>query len=104
MFIGGWLGYEIAGFVFGDNLFSMRSYGASSFAGSMWFILFFSTYVIPFGPLGAGYKTTRFFHSGWIEYFDGQGSCWVLFNLGRVNQWFQYNNLKVFLGVFCYVN
>jgi hypothetical protein len=27
--------YEMAGFVFDDNLFSMHSYGASSFAGSM---------------------------------------------------------------------
>jgi hypothetical protein len=24
----------------------------------------------------------------------------VLFNLGKVNQWFQHNNLKVFLGFF----
>jgi hypothetical protein len=36
----------------------------------------------------------------WIEYFPGQGLYWVLFNLGKVNQWFQYNNLKVFLGFF----
>ena len=28
------------------------------------------------------------------------GLQWVLFNLGRVNQWFQYNNLNVFLGFF----
>jgi hypothetical protein len=25
---------------------------------------------------------------------------WVFFNLGKVNQWFQYNSLKVFLGFF----
>jgi len=82
----------------GDNLFSMRSYGASLFAGSMWFMPFFSTYGISFGPLGVGYKATKVFDSGWIEYFGGQGLYWVLFNLGRVNQWFQYNNLKVFWG------
>jgi hypothetical protein len=35
VFVGGWLGYEIAGFVFGDKLISMYLYGASSFAGSM---------------------------------------------------------------------
>jgi hypothetical protein len=35
-----------------------------------------------------------------MEYFGGQGIYWVLFNLGSVNQWFQYNNLKVFLGFF----
>jgi len=26
VFLGGWLGYEIAGFVFGDKLFSMYLY------------------------------------------------------------------------------
>jgi hypothetical protein len=35
-----------------------------------------------------------------MEYFGGQGLYLVLFNLGKVNQWFQYNNLKVFLGFF----
>ena len=35
VFIGGWLGYETAGFVLGDSLFSVRLYGSSSFAGSM---------------------------------------------------------------------
>jgi len=69
--------YEMAGFVFGDNLFSMRSYGASSFAGSMWFMPLFSIYVVSFGPLEVDYKVTRVFDSGWIEYFGGQGSYWV---------------------------
>ena len=38
VFIGGWLGCEIAGFVLGDSLFSVRLYSSSSFAGSMWFM------------------------------------------------------------------
>jgi hypothetical protein len=78
VFIGGWLGYEMAGFVFGDNLFSLHWYGASSFAGSMWFMPFFSTYGASFGPLEVGYRATRVFDSGWIEYFGGQGLYWVL--------------------------
>nr|YP_009350735.1 NADH dehydrogenase subunit 5 [Microcerotermes fuscotibialis]AQP27674.1 NADH dehydrogenase subunit 5 [Microcerotermes fuscotibialis] len=100
VFIGGWLGYEIAGFVLGDSLFSVGLYGPSSFAGSMWFMPFFSTYGVSFGPLGLGYKATSVFDSGWMEYFGGQGMYWVLFNAGSVNQWFQYNNLSVFLGFF----
>ena len=32
VFVGGWFCYEIAGFVFSDNLFSVRLYSASSFA------------------------------------------------------------------------
>nr|AQP28203.1 NADH dehydrogenase subunit 5 [Nasutitermes longirostris] len=100
VFLGGWLGYEIAGFVFGDKLLSMFLYNISSFSGSMWFMPFFSTYGVSFGPLGVGYSATSVFDSGWMEFFGGQGLYWVLFNLGKVNQWFQYNNLKVFLGFF----
>jgi len=86
VFLGGWLGYEIACFVFGDKLFSLYLYGASSFAGSIWFIPFFSTYGASFGPLGVGYRATRVFDSGWIEYFGGQCLYRILFNLGKVNQ------------------
>nr|AQP30475.1 NADH dehydrogenase subunit 5 [Nasutitermes sp. AUS97] len=100
VFLGGWLGYEIAGFVFGDSLFSMYLYNISSFSGSMWFMPFFSTYGVSFGPLGVGYSATSVFDSGWMEFFGGQGLYYVLFSLGKVNQWFQYNNLKVFLGFF----
>jgi hypothetical protein len=35
-----------------------------------------------------------------MEYFGGRGLYWVLFNLGKGNQWSQYNNLNVFLGFF----
>jgi hypothetical protein len=28
---------------------------------------------------------------------------WVIVNIGSVNEWFQYNNLKVVLVFFCYV-
>nr|QXT44304.1 NADH dehydrogenase subunit 5 [Anenteotermes polyscolus] len=100
LFVGGWLGYGMAGFSFSDNLFSMNLYGATSFSGSMWFMPFFSTYGVSFGPLGVGYSATKVFDSGWMEYFGGQGMYWILFNLGKINQWFQYNSLKVFLGFF----
>jgi len=32
-----------------------------------------STYGVSFGPLEIGYRATRVFVSGWIEYFGGQG-------------------------------
>nr|YP_009351619.1 NADH dehydrogenase subunit 5 [Acholotermes chirotus]AQP30160.1 NADH dehydrogenase subunit 5 [Acholotermes chirotus] len=100
LFVGGWLGYEMAGVSFGDNLFSKSFYAAVSFSGSMWFMPFFSTYGVSFTPLSVGYSATKVFDSGWMEYFGGQGIYWVLFNLGSINQWFQYNSLKVFLGFF----
>nr|AQP30108.1 NADH dehydrogenase subunit 5 [Microtermes sp. A TB-2017] len=100
IFLGGWIGYEVAGFVFGDYLFSMGWYRSSSFAGSMWYMPFLSTYSISFWPLEVGYESTSAYDSGWMEYFGGQGAYWVLFKFGSVNQWFQYNSLKVFLGFF----
>ena len=62
--MGGWLGYIMARFAFGDNLISISLYKTSSFVGSIWFIPFFSTYGVSFGPLGIGYRTTRVFDSG----------------------------------------
>jgi hypothetical protein len=35
VFVGGWLGYAVAGASFSDGLFSLDIYGSSSFAGSM---------------------------------------------------------------------
>nr|YP_001256894.1 NADH dehydrogenase subunit 5 [Reticulitermes flavipes]ABN10425.1 NADH dehydrogenase subunit 5 [Reticulitermes flavipes] len=98
--LGGFIGYEMAGFNFGDYLLSMYYYKVSSFSGSMWFMPFFSTYGVSFGPLGFGYSSMRVFDSGWMEYFGGQGLYWVLFNLGKFNQWVQHSSLKLFLGFF----
>jgi hypothetical protein len=50
LFIGGWVGYEMAGFAFSDGLFSMHLYSVSSFAGSMWFMPFFLLMVFLFYP------------------------------------------------------
>ena len=33
---------------------------------------FFCTYGVSFDPLEVGYRATRVFDSGWIEYFGGQ--------------------------------
>nr|YP_009128250.1 NADH dehydrogenase subunit 5 [Reticulitermes aculabialis]AJO61986.1 NADH dehydrogenase subunit 5 [Reticulitermes aculabialis] len=98
--LGGFIGYEMAGFNFGDYLLSMCYYRVSSFSGSMWFMPFFSTYGVSFGPLGFGYSSMRVLDSGWMEYFGGQGLYWFLFNLGSVNQWVQHSSLKLFLGFF----
>jgi len=75
----------------------------------LWVFIIFWLYVIYtfffylrcfFWPSGVGYTATRIFDSGWMEYCGGQDIYWFLFNLGRTNQWFQYNNLKVFLDFF----
>jgi NADH-ubiquinone oxidoreductase chain 5 len=64
LFMCGWVGYEMSGFACSDNLFSIHFYAASSFAGSLWFMPFFSTYCVFFLPLGVGYRAKRVFDSG----------------------------------------
>jgi hypothetical protein len=55
---------------------------------------FFPTCFVSFRPLEVGYRATKVFESGWMEYFGGQGLYWVPFNLGRVNQLFKYRVIK----------
>nr|ATL76473.1 NADH dehydrogenase subunit 5 [Stylotermes sp. CN13]ATL76512.1 NADH dehydrogenase subunit 5 [Stylotermes sp. Chi-156] len=100
VFLGGWVGYVVAGLSFGDQLFSMSWYSISSFSGSMWFMPFISTYGVSFCPLWFGYSVGSVFDSGWMEYFGGQGFYWFFFNVSSINQWFQYNSLKIFLIFF----
>jgi hypothetical protein len=40
---------------------------------------------------------------GWAERLGGQGIYWLLICISRVNQWWLYNNLRVFLMFFLLV-
>jgi len=88
----------MAGFVFGNTCFlcvDMLLLHALVLCDLCYFSL-----IISFRPLEVGYKATKVFDSGSIEYFGGQVLYWVLFNFGKVKKWFQYNDLKVFWGFF----
>jgi len=43
----------------------------------MWFISFFSTYGVSFGPCGVGYRATKVFDSRWMEYFLWSGYIYI---------------------------
>jgi len=69
VFIGGWLGYEIARFFGGFRFIFIELLHFLVLCG----LFLFFNYGISLGPLGVGYTATRVFGSGWIEYFGGQG-------------------------------
>nr|AIY62082.1 NADH dehydrogenase subunit 5 [Parrhinotermes browni] len=100
LLLGGWLGYSLASFSFGDTLFFIRSYGLTSFFGSMWFMPFFSTYGVSCVPLSFGYYSMKILDFGWLEVFGGQGLYWLLMKLSSCNQWFQFSGLNIFLSFF----
>jgi hypothetical protein len=97
--LGGWLGYVISGFNLSDYLFCLLLWRFFIFWFYVVYAIFFYLWGF-FGPLGFGYRSMRVFDSGWMKYFGGQGLYWVLFSLGRVNQWAQNSSLRVFLGFF----
>nr|WCQ71420.1 NADH dehydrogenase subunit 5 [Hodotermopsis sjostedti] len=98
--LGGWIGYELSSINLGSYLFSLFYYDYSFFLGSMWFMPYISTYGITFNPLFIGYTSLKSFDYGWSELFGGQGLFWFFMNLSKVNQWWQYNSLKMFLLFF----
>nr|YP_009373410.1 NADH dehydrogenase subunit 5 [Neostylopyga rhombifolia]AQD17631.1 NADH dehydrogenase subunit 5 [Neostylopyga rhombifolia] len=99
-FLGAWFGYEISSVELGNKLMSIKYYLYSVFMGSMWFMPYISTYGMSNTPLFLGYTSYKVFDSGWSEYFGGQGIYLLFMYMGKINQWWQYNNLKFFLMFF----
>nr|WHM51934.1 NADH dehydrogenase subunit 5 [Anacanthotermes sp. A MLW-2022a] len=98
--LGGWIGYELSKHNLGSYLLSLFYYKFSCFLGSMWFMPYLSTYGVSSFPLSVGYSSFKGLDCGWSEYFGGQGLFWFFNYLSGVNQWWQYNSLKIFLMVF----
>nr|WGO57789.1 NADH dehydrogenase subunit 5 [Jacobsonina sp.] len=98
--VGGWFGYELSKCSVGDNLLSMKMNLISSFLGSMWYMPYIFTYGVSYYPLIIGYNSLKSFDGGWNEYFGGQGLYLIFMKISGINQWWQYNNLKVFMLFF----
>nr|YP_010946525.1 NADH dehydrogenase subunit 5 [Pseudothyrsocera sinensis]WGO57243.1 NADH dehydrogenase subunit 5 [Pseudothyrsocera sinensis] len=98
--VGGWMGYELSKCNVGNNLMSMKFNLFSSFLGSMWYMPYIFTYGICYYPLIIGYNSLKSFDNGWNEYFGGQGLYYSFMKMSGINQWWQYNNLKMFMLFF----
>nr|YP_010946811.1 NADH dehydrogenase subunit 5 [Pycnoscelus nigra]WGO57568.1 NADH dehydrogenase subunit 5 [Pycnoscelus nigra] len=98
--IGGWFGYELSKLSVGSSLLSMKMFGIVGFLGSMWNMPYLSTYGVSYTPLILGYSTLKSFDGGWNEYFGGQGLYMLFMGISKINQWWQFNNLKMFLLFF----
>nr|URX53987.1 NADH dehydrogenase subunit 5 [Epicalotermes sp. 1 AB-2022a] len=98
--LGGWFGYELSSLSLGSYLLSLSHLSLTSFFGSMWFMPYLSTYGVSLLPLLVGYSSLKISDLGWAERLGGQGFYLSLIYLSKINQWWQYNNLKVFLMFF----
>nr|UBN09067.1 NADH dehydrogenase subunit 5 [Geoscapheus robustus] len=98
--IGGWFGYELSMISIGEDKMSLNFINLSSFLGSMWYMPYLSTYGVSMNPLLMGYFSMKSFDMGWNEYFGGWGIYNMYMSMSKINQWCQFNNLKMFLMFF----
>nr|QZP41172.1 NADH dehydrogenase subunit 5 [Geoscapheus dilatatus] len=98
--IGGWFGYELSMIGIGEDKMSLNLINLSSFLGSMWYMPYLSTYGVSMSPLMTGYFSMKSFDMGWNEYFGGRGIYNMYMGMSGINQWYQFNNLKMFLMFF----
>nr|YP_010166693.1 NADH dehydrogenase subunit 5 [Nebrioporus vagrans]QRV62784.1 NADH dehydrogenase subunit 5 [Nebrioporus vagrans] len=96
-FIGVFIGYEISKFSITWFSKSLMFYNYSFFSGHMWFLPHISTFFINYFPLMLSYKLFKNFDQGWNEYFGGQGIYLNLKKNSLIFQFFQNNNMKIFL-------
>uniref|UniRef100_A0AAU7BAL5 NADH-ubiquinone oxidoreductase chain 5 n=1 Tax=Pallidoplectron sp. TaxID=3143696 RepID=A0AAU7BAL5_9ORTH len=95
--LGGWMGYELSKFSLSYNLQALNYYLEVSFLGSMWFMPMMSTAGINYLPLYMGDKFFKVFDQGWSEEFGGQFIYNSTLNSSQYMQWWQNNDLKVYL-------
>nr|YP_009711019.1 NADH dehydrogenase subunit 5 [Acosmetura nigrogeniculata]QGI24232.1 NADH dehydrogenase subunit 5 [Acosmetura nigrogeniculata] len=95
--LGGWAGYELSKFSLSYNLQSLKFYLMSFFMGSMWFMPFMSTYGVNYLPLMLGNYVYKSFDQGWSEDWGGQMIYKQSKSYSSMVQWWQNNNLKMYL-------
>nr|YP_010463273.1 NADH dehydrogenase subunit 5 [Macropes harringtonae]UUJ37797.1 NADH dehydrogenase subunit 5 [Macropes harringtonae] len=101
--VGSILGYEASFFYYKSDLFGMNNI-IYNFLSGMWFMPFFSTYMIYSGSLSLSLNYVKFFDYGWGEYFVSKflGICSIY--LSKLNSYLQNNNLKVFFIMFMFIS
>jgi NADH-ubiquinone oxidoreductase chain 5 len=99
--LGGLLGYYLRNRSFYFFNKSLNFYYFSFFNGIILFLPLFST-LISFYPLILGFKTLKSFDQGWSEYFGGQKIYFIIKKFSIIRQFFQNNNLKIYLMIFVY--
>nr|AZB51186.1 NADH dehydrogenase subunit 5 [Triatoma rubrofasciata] len=103
IFMGGWLSYEFSLFNLSSSLSLDRFSLFYFFSSSMWFMPYFSTSMVCEGSffLSKGYSDVM--DEGWGEYMISKSSLSFSSFISRVMNYYQYNNVKIYLMVFVFI-
>uniref|UniRef100_A0AAU7NIC5 NADH-ubiquinone oxidoreductase chain 5 n=1 Tax=Solus drepanoides TaxID=3090975 RepID=A0AAU7NIC5_9NEOP len=98
--IGGVLGYLVSNMnIYGINKF-LITYNMSNFFCIMWFMPNLSTYGVTFYFLNFSQNLMKNIDMGWSEIYSGQGLVIIMKNYSIFYNFFQVNNLKIYLFSF----
>lgn len=100
--MGGLLGYTVSNVGLFFKNFSLFYYHTRGFLGSMWIMPYISTIGVIKPPLYFGFIVVKNIDQGWREYFGGQILFNYLIKISSLFQFFQINNLKLFLMTFIF--
>nr|ASA39496.1 NADH dehydrogenase subunit 5 [Typhlatya sp. JR2016] len=98
--VGGFVGYILSLMAESNRLACLSNHSVVSFAGSMWFLPFLST----FGASNLVFKISQYYHqvsdSGWLEFYGAQGTYQGLENSSKYLQMAQDNSVKVYMAMY----
>nr|YP_009472902.1 NADH dehydrogenase subunit 5 [Aphelocheirus jendeki]AST10105.1 NADH dehydrogenase subunit 5 [Aphelocheirus jendeki] len=101
--LGSWLGYELSFYFFNSYLLSLKFYFISYFSGSMWFMPKFSTYMLYNPGLYISNSFSYVVDMGWGESIFSKYSLFFSSLLGKLNIFYQSNNIKLFMMTFFFI-
>nr|YP_010990294.1 NADH dehydrogenase subunit 5 [Cricula andrei]WOW98278.1 NADH dehydrogenase subunit 5 [Cricula andrei] len=100
--LGGIMGYFISDMnIYSVNKF-LKTYNSSSFLSLMWFMPNLSTYGVTFILLNFSQNLMKNIDLGWSELYSGQGLINIFQNYSIFYNFFQMNNLKIYLFSFIF--
>nr|QAY82086.1 NADH dehydrogenase subunit 5 [Endoclita minanus] len=79
---------------------SMKFYKTFMFLSMMWFMPTLSTFGMNYYPLIISQKMIKNIDFGWNELLGAQGMYMNMVNYSKLNQYFQMNNIKIYLFMF----
>nr|YP_009472889.1 NADH dehydrogenase subunit 5 [Acanthaspis ruficeps]AST10092.1 NADH dehydrogenase subunit 5 [Acanthaspis ruficeps] len=103
VFSGGWVGYELCYFDYSSYMYSLRFYLVSFFSGSMWFMPFFSTFLMYGWVLPLSRSLVGLMDNGWGEYMISCSPLIYSSLLSKIVTFYHMNNVSVFMGVFIFI-
>nr|QKY63785.1 NADH dehydrogenase subunit 5 [Triatoma barberi] len=99
IFLGGWLGFELSLSSFGVGSFSQRFYFLSFYGGFMWFMPYFSTYMIYGSTFYLSKEYLGVMDAGWGEYLISNSFLFMSSMISKLMNYYQFNNVKTFMLV-----